>query len=362
MGPNRVTPRSEREAIDALRILADHPVGAGTSPQTVRLVVDLLAAAEFRDTIAARTGLSPDQLMELVVEFGTWLGQSRRGAGAPALAPHEAGRLFAVAHDGGQILVPHGFEPKLAGRDVSRAVANIVAAAPDDALITRFVIRRDHQVVIPLTWGYVSTVHVVAQLGRLDEFEDLARRDAGKPNVALARVVVEAFDLLDVAREDAVKAVKYLTGLASGAFDRAAFERSVTAVEWVGEREARRLGRLADIDETAVRKEVTALAQAVAVDPARWAPARVGDLTGAHVLRIAQRAGIDTAASYREEENEARTAIAAAGLRLDLDQLLGVGVQALRAGLGDVFATALTRRATGDLDWAEDLNAALSAH
>lgn len=359
-----------REAIERLRALA--PTRA--TPVTLNQVQDLVAMIGegyySLDQVTNQLGLERPQVIELVVDLGTWLGQSvNAGAGVPVVAYADAEgavedvagqpqmTLFKRAAPNGVVLPP-GFGRKEAGRDLSKAVGQIAAAAPDEAMLRRYLMRRYHRIHQVLSFETVTLVHRLAQIGRLGEVDQLVER-AGL-NTELARVLVEAYDLLDVARQDAVDAVRHLlAAIERGETDPAALRPLAAEARWLHQAAFTRLTEVLDDPTASPVRTDAALAQfrrTVHLEVATFAVRSVAELNDGHVRRLCEREGLRLEGTHFTEAETVRSWVTDAGMQSDADLLVADGIRAHRAGLGELFQQALALRAEGDLAWAEELN------
>lgn len=354
----------------------------------VRGIVDYLAGrdgdlAKTPDMVAKGTGITGEQVCDVVASLGTFLGQSSRQSAGRALAHnkrtpasvgelHERlgstlhrkedpaqGILFPV-HTKDQIVLPLGWERNATGRELDRAVANIVVADPDDATLRRWMLRQWGNAAVTVTFELVASLWTLARLGRIHEIEGLATIGAGNPS--LARALADAWDILEVSRSEAVAAV---TRLCQTGRSADAVRSDVARARWLAESHLRRVERTAERSATdepgtaeLLDNEVLAFAAQVAADPDRLIPSRVAQLNVGQVRRLCEGLGLDPDGDSRLRR-QVSASVAEAGLAADSDRLVGLGVAAARAGLDDLFATALERRSEGALDWADELHAAL---
>lgn len=384
-----VVTTAEQTAINGLRKLVPVRETPVTIEQMHKLVSMLDQAWYGPGQICDATGLPADVVFDLIIDLGTFLGQSVNGgqgakvleaAEAPAtvveaVRPRKGGPstnqlgLFSV-HTDEFVVMPHGFERASAGRDLTKAIPQIVRSQPNEATLRRWLMRRYHRIHKVLTFDIVAVVHRVAQLERLDELDQVCVRN-GRTLTELARVFVEAFDFLDVARADAAKAVRTLCDLADVADltvepMRSTIDRSMRQAEWLHEGVFTRLRRSFDIscdlgEDRQLAKSLKILQRTVDEQRASWEPRHVADLSDGQVLRLSSREGLNVDMVRFDESEVVRNLVWAAGLGSDADLLIADGVRAVRAGLHDEFAAALSRRAEGELEWADDLNRRLAA-
>lgn len=362
------------ETLVRLREAADY-VAPQPEPHQVSAIVDLLVDARHDpDAIGRITGLGEQFTLDIIAGFGEFLGQSSGQTADVQIvsikdAPHpvaeiptgKARRTFTPGqldlwptHTDDIVVVPPGFEIRYTKRELRKAIRNIVTSRPGEPEIRRWLLRRGHRVHQNLVFPTVAMVHCVSQLGRLGELDELVYTQRGVRS-ELARVIVAAYDLLDVTRADAVRSID---ALADGATDFAAHcvRASVLAEAAVG----RLRSGLATGNARLAAKALGRFRQEIADGGNRFRPADVSELNVGQVRRIAERAGLELEAPTYAEEGRVRAWIEESGQALEVELLLPDGVRAVHYGLGDVFKASLARRAEGDLTWSDQLNGALA--
>lgn len=400
---------SDTAAIERLRAMVPEPVTKVTVKQVVE-ILDILSESPWYgpDSLASQVGLSAVEVMDLIRDLGTWAGQAFGTDDSVAVVEavdaalsDDNGQLQLLpSHRADTVVIPLGFERRITRRELDRAIGNVIALnrtvrtaaelaaskglshkdraqykaladqarAERTAVISRWLLRRYHEIRQVLTYPVVAGVHRVAQLGRLGELDSLALGRNGWRNTELARVLVEAFDLLDVARLDALAGLADLSAVADDieAHHQAErIRRAVAKTRWVSQGD---IGRLADALERSVEvgydlgllRQLRIVA-GKATNNADWRLGDISTLSDGQVMRIAEAAGLSTEDSSFEDEATVRRMIAAAGLEVDSDLLFSDGLRVVRAGLSEAFAEALSRRASGDPEWAADLNASLGS-
>jgi len=361
-----------REAIERLRVRVPQRETAVELDQASCIVEMIQDGWQGLDAIVSTTGLSRDKVLSTVVDLGTWLGQSvNAGANVTAVEFSKAvGDEHMVTDTPGQqslfpqhtdtrVVIPPGFDRRAVGRDVSKAISQIVRADPDEAVLRRWLMRKHHYVHMVLGFETVAMVHRVCQLDRLGEIEELC--DRGTFNHELARLLVEAYDFLDVARADAVASVQRVLDVEVDTVDLDAALRDAAEASWLHQAEfSRMLAALESGSRLRITDALDRLQTAAGRAPEVFTPRGVCELSDGQVLRLAQREGFDTEGTNRTDADLVRTWVTEAGLGADADLLVADGVRVGRAGLGAEFREALARRAKGDLDWSEELNEALA--
>lgn len=250
------------------------------------------------------------------------------------------------------IVLPDGFSKSEIGKDIEGSLIAIVALHPSAEDVTRFIQRHYRRSAQPLSFEMLAAVWTFARL----------KRTAGLAKVSEAmsfvRNCVAAWDTLEVARQDAMRALAVLTS----SDDESSLRDAVIKLQPVWEAEARNLKGLLEagsVQTAAFQRAQSWLAKRVAAG--QLVVMHVSDLNEGQVRRIATLAGLDTEVISRNEETYIRTKLAELNLSLDAEQLVPVGVTAVRKGLEDAFFDACQKRAAGDQDWASDLEALLMA-
>lgn len=357
--------------------------------QQVRTLVQALGYCQPLDRCVAATGLTPDEVFDLVSEFGTWLthvygsadvevvrhsnqlqlfypGEKVTNTGrikAPKRSREERRRRAAravryvanphrVPSGLGRVpvVVPVGFEvSSRQPRDVAKALAQIVVRDPDESICARFVSRRYAATAPVVTFPLIAAVWRFATLGRLGEIHEVNPDDREFLATAIA-----AYDLLEVARASAMEALHYLL---SGPEDLDAIAAACAKLHFVAAGEMQRLERIVELARTSAEsrrllaQELGFLAQRVRSAPRNYVLRTIADLNDGQVMRIAQAAGVETNQPTRATEAEIRRRLDELGLAADADRLVPLGTHAIAAGLEVEFWDAVGLRADGDPDW-----------
>lgn len=359
----------------------------------VRGVVDGLIACRSLDEIAGTTKLEPSKVLDIVATFGTWLTHVLGGSGADtttasdlAQAPlfqfpcakatkktKAAAKVKATAKKAAtkaatkatkkvaptgasiQVVIPAGFERSAwHKRDVSKALASIVVANPDNELITRYIARQYPTSSKVLTFEMVAVIWRFATVGRLDEIDQV-----NPDSAAFTRLVVAAYDLLEVARRDAIAGIRLLASADTSDID--ALRQACTKARWVAEGEIAKIESLVAAvasrpsAETVLVKELKFLARRIEANPSRYLIGSIAELMDGQVRRIGAAAGLQVEGANRSDEVQIRRQLQDMGLSSDVDRLVPDGLKALQAGIIDTFWDAMERRVDGDPAWDEDL-------
>lgn len=288
--------------------------------------------------------------------------------------------------DGSNIVLPTGYEKTARhGRDVGKSIRAVAVLPVEDAEIIRFI---DRTYTVPgaeLEADHVFALHWIASKGLSETLLDVAAvrlqdgdggaclvPTGGDANIALAKLLVQAYDLLEVARADAMQA---LLTIVSGTVTLTELRSAIVNARWLAPGELGRLDKTAaDVAskpegsrereqlEGFLRKRIASLRLAMQASPGEYVIRRVEDLNVGHVTMIVTAAGLDSdAAEEKAVVAELRTQLTAMGLINDLDRELPAGVRAWRAGLLDEFYASRQARVDGDPNWQEIYETAAEA-
>lgn len=363
---------SDRDLIEALRTRvkrrkANQP--ARPTVEQVGMIVDDLRAGETLAATGAKMGQGSVKagqrlVLDVVATFGTWLAHSVGRAEVTSSYAVTAEKsvqteLFPVAaktvkQRKNHVVIPEGYEPSGPyKRDVDKALCTIVAHRPSREVIARFVARTYTTRQSHLGYPVVAGVWGFARHGRL------ASIDLVSDDLVFQTQTIEAFDILDVGREDAIKAIGKLIDA-----------ENVTAKEaikvcdrafWLDEQTFGLLRKVAELvkknpAETArLSREVGLLRRKVELHPERYRPAQVSALTLGQVRRICEINGIRVEPENRAEETEIRNTLKTMGFAVDADRLVPEALRCADAGTLDTFWDIMHARAEGDPEWSRQL-------
>lgn len=368
----------DRATIERLRAEATtHAQAQNTKPSVAdvtTIVNDLLAIVPLADTAKKMPRANYDDQVRMVLDviatFGTWLTHSQGASGVEVAFAVDATQLplFQTAQRGDSdsadapkarrktqlATVPVGYEPSAAHRrDVTRALASVVSARPDSDVISRFVSRTYRTRSASLTYPLVAGVWLFAHKGRLD------RIDRVSADSVFRTQVVAAYDLLDVARLDAIEAVKLLASRPAPE-GRDELIAACKKSRWLAEQEIGRLERaLTSAAPAGCANALEVFARTVGTDPAKYEPRSIAELSPGQVMRICAAAGLKVEYDTRSEETEIRAKLRSLGLSVDADRLVPEALRAAERGQLDEFWAIMQARVSGDSSWAdqlEDLN------
>jgi hypothetical protein len=338
-------------AIEQMRQRAS--VGGNTAPYTLeqleRLVARVQTGASVAD-LSAATGLGGNTVIDAVVGLGTWLTH-RHGKAAvefvsagslaepplfympPQTLKEGNDKTAAQLH---QVELPEGFDPKALGRDVRASLGAILAVAPAMPELQRFMDRAWRpQQPKAVTYESLSAVAFFVRLGRAG---DLPEVNADSPG--FAQLVVDSYDLLEVARMDAISALG--ASLTAGVYDRDVVTSHLGVARQLFDERLQRLLRLAERagcnDEVnrLLDRERSAVSRRIEAAPNIWLAPGVWALSDTAIRRIAIASGIPVERDF-ELEREVRSRLAAIGRKADADVLVPAGVNAIRRGASEEF-------------------------
>jgi len=369
---------SDRDIVEALRSRVKRRKANQPARPTVEQVGVIVDDLRNGETLAA-TGAKMKQgsvkagqrlVLDVVATFGTWLAHSvGRAEVTSSYAVNEESSTQLGLFPGtkpakrrkNHVVIPNGYEPSGPHkRDVNKALATIVVHKPDREVIARFVARTYTTRQSHLGYPVVAGVWGFARHGRLGTI-DLVSDD-----LVFQMQVIEAFDILDVGREDAIKAVeKLLKGTdvtpkeALKACDRAF---------WLDEQGFGLLRKVAELakknptETSRLSREIGLLRRKVELHPERYRPSQVSDLTLGQVHRICEINGIRIESESRAEEIEIRNTLKTLGFTGDADRLVPEALRCADSGTLDTFWEIMHARAEGDPDWSRQLQELASAN
>lgn len=367
-----------------------------TIAQLRRLRDELRLADTTLDRTSRLVGLPPDQVLETVTDMGKWLLQSNK-LELPALVTPDEYRdkvaklgpksLRYKDHAAGQLSMfnmpsrpaakrrkeqleyvapaPEGFLDE-GTRTLHKPLAALLAHDISDDQIDRWVARTFTASLPMLTFPVVAAVWRMATLGMLD------RLDQVSPSPNFAKVAVEAWELLEYARYDAIVSVATLIGSILEAADaplnderrrRLASDAASLAerTRWVCEQDLLRVARAARTLETDPRVqrifvgELKNLRQRAYTHPGVYRIGDIGKIREGQMIRIAQLAGLPTEAPDPRGAADIRRRIRQLDLGRDADQLVPNAVVASQAGRLDEYLNILVARASGDVTWLDQM-------
>ena len=358
----------DRESMGNLRQTAQQQISLleharPTVARVTTIVNDLLARRSLDET-AAKMGLptkqqNVDLVLGVIARYGTWLTHTVEvNEVEPVYASDFKGKNYPT----GSIVIPEGYEPDSnGGRDIARALASIIANKPDAEVSARFVDRTYRMRSSQLTYQTVSSVWGFATRGRLPRI----RKVSDDPIFHLA--IVSAFDLLDVARQDAFNALQNIIAVEKLDTDTIAQIRDWLMIcKWVHEGESSRLLRVTETallrpaSIPALERELAQLKNRVEETGTPWDLRTIGSLNAGQVRRISANGGLVVDAPAKTNEAAIRTTLRSMGLSQDADKLVPEAMRASDRNLLDEFWNVLQQRVEGDVTWSEQLEELLA--
>lgn len=405
-------PMSLTEVITALRSV-EAPQRPTPSVAQLRRLIDEVDQATAIHHMLERDELAefdPADLLSFTEEFGKHRARVNKGSDAPKATPVAATATWSLlpigtseveaarqAHRAGKKLkgnqkellhtglldseapvaiLPPGFDKNAGhGRDIGRSVAAVLAGKVSDSEIIRFAERHFAEKSIILDADHVVLLHWVVTNGLAEKLLELGglkavitpegERElvpAGGSNHDLIRMLVEAYDLLDVARQDALEGLSALVRQdPGGAPDIPALRAAARKARWLAAGEIGRLEKLlaavdADPGNASLHQilgsRLSSFAQWVKHNPSTFAITGVDRLNNAHLTQILATSGL--LADESEEKAviaELRTRLSEMGLVNDLDREIPEGLRAFKLGRLEEFYSSRQARCDGDPDW-----------
>jgi len=352
------SPVDETSAIDALR---SHLTGAST-PQNVTVkhvttVVNSITRGEpytkLASKLSAELSVNPAFVADIIAVLGTWLAHSLGKSDtvypySEVCKPDET--------DGKRI--PPGYAPTDDNkRDLAKALSAIMYHTPDKDTVERFVSRTytDHK--RQMTYSVVSGVWGLCRAKRINSVRLISA------DLVFLSQVVEAFDLLDIARADAVKAVRSLTRESEAGHVLKQCDKAY----WLDERNFNKLRAAAELDavneagKQRFNYELANFVTRIQCNPAKYGPTKVSDLTLPQVRKICLLAGIPLESVNKAEETQIRKALKDIGLESDMDRLVPQALLCASKGTLDDFWEIMKSRVNGNGAWLADLSELLES-
>jgi hypothetical protein len=351
------------EALRASVASAEDTTSSYNRTQLQSVVESISLGRPLRE-VGRESGLGPEAVVTAVIDIGTWLTHVLGSAEVPFVAPGtlQQPALFAVAappkgkkkatqapaKKAGKsakaqrpVEIPAGFEPAALGKDITASLGAVIATAPQSDLLDRFWARNHRRTSDKaLTFEVVAGVAFFARLGRLGDLGLVNDKSVG-----FKRLALQAHDLLEVGRRDALAGMAVLV---SDETDIDVITAAVAKAAVMWETEMERLARLvaaSAVNEASVRmldRERRFLRQRVLNYPGAYLLGSIAELRDGQVLRIAQAAGLAVERD-KATELEARRLLARAGLTVDADVYLTEAIEAVREGHTEQFCATYGR-------------------
>jgi hypothetical protein len=336
-----------RTAIERLRNSADQRQAEEAARPGVNdvatIVGDLIKVVPMSMTAAkmprATEAEQVKMVLDVVATFGTWLTHSQGPAVVQSLNQTQ------IAY------IPAGYEPTAPHRrDVTKALTAIVLSKPNQDVVARFVSRTYRSRSGSLTYALVAGVWMFAQCGRLDKVDRVSS------DAVFHNLVVSAYDLLDVARLDAIAGVEFLASQPDAERDLDEIVHACVKSRWLAERRIGRLEKVAREGSTIqLSEELKAFNRHVRSDREAFRPASIATLNAGHILRICVAAGIKVEDDTRPDEVSIRARLRSMGLSIDADRLVPEALRAVQRNQAEEFWAIMQARTDGDITWADQL-------
>lgn len=324
--------------------------GSGVTVEDVICVSESITSKEsYQDLslrMSAQLANNATFITDIVATFGTWLAHSLG----------KSDTVYPYAETCGTNIptyIPSGYMPTDGNkRDLSKALSAILYHAPECGVVERFVARTYTNTSRPLTYAIVSGVWGMCVHGRLDNIKLVSG------DLVFLRQVVDAFDLLDIARTDAITGVGQIT-TESDARD---VLKQCDMSYWLDEHNFARLRGAAEISGVndagakRFRYELDSFVTRVSSNHKKYNPASVGELTLAQIRRISALSGLPLEQSNKVEETEIRKILKNMNLDRDLDMLVPQALLCAQDGKLDKFWTIMSSRVNGNNDWFANLS------
>lgn len=403
---DRGTGMAASEVMSLLREVKGDTEAPATVDQLYSLVTLLRDGLSLNEILREKelAGFSRDQVAELIVAFGSHIARVRKGkrdayvpTGAvwgmlplPGFAPTEKDLAIQKkvyegkrkAHKGHVLIpevdlteqhrpLPYGFSREAIGRDIAGSVVSIMRDDWGREDVVRFHARHYDAPTRVLDGPHVALVHWYASHGMAEKLlayagmkatgtaEDRVIVEDGKVNAGLCELLVAAFDLLDVARADAVGSLLVL--LEADTSSWGTLRAAVAKARWIAPADFDRLDATLEQAErqpgserlhAIARDRLLAFGRWVQANPSVFAITGVEKLTDAHAMQILASSGLESdEADVKAVTAELRSRLTAMGLLNDLDREIPEGIRAFRQGRLEEFLASREARRDGDPDW-----------
>lgn len=343
----------EKTVINTLRnYVANATVAQSVTVKHVTAIVNSITRGEPYNKLAKKMSaeLSGNGafITDIIAVLGTWLAHS--------LGKSNAVYPYAEVCDPGltdEKRIPLGYAPTESNkRDLAKALSAIIYHAPNTDTMERFVARTYTGSKRQMSYSIVSGVWGLCTAKRLHN----VRLISADP-VFLTQVI-EAFDLLDIAREDAVGGVKALTRES----DVKDVLKQCDKANWLDEynfnklRAAAELQSMNDAGKQRFEYELASFVTRVEYNLKKYNPLKVADLTLPQVRKISLLAGLPLEQTNKAEETEIRKALKNMSLDSDRDLLVPQALLCANKGCLDAFWMIMKSRINGNSSWLADLS------
>lgn len=349
-----ITPvMNEKMIVDNLRnYVASAAVTQSITVKHVTIVVNSVIHGEPYSKLVKKmstklTGTDAS-ITDIVAVLGTWLAHS---LGKSDLVYPYAEDCGPGSVDGKRI--PLGYAPTTTNkRDLAKALSAIIYHAPDTNTLERFVARTYTGSRREMSYSIVSGVWGLCTAERLHN----VRLISADP-VFLTQVI-EAFDIMDVAREVAVNSVKSLTRES----DVSDVLKQCDKANWLDEHNFNKLRASAEmqsVNEAGKQRfeyELESFVTRMEYNMKKYNPLKVADLTLAQVRKISLLAGLALEQANKAEETEIRKVLKDMNLDSDTDLLVPQALLCANKGNLDAFWAIMKSRINGNGSWLSDLS------
>lgn len=323
----------------------------------VSLVKDLTTGAPLKQTAAKMPGRNlkekKDFTLNLITKFGTWLSHAEGSVKTVSVGDEknliDLINLTSADPDAVEVRIPSGYAPKSSSdKDVTNAIASIVAHNPESRVIERFVARAYRSRSSELTYPVVASVWMFAKLDRLDNI-DLVSSDP-----VFRKKIVDAYDLLTVSVQDASDALDAIISSDAKQNSQKIVKACIKS-KWVHE------GFLTDLENSVKAKNYSKadnLIQQISLHKSSL-PLDLKSLSAGNIRKICEYAGIPVEHAERVDETHIRSKLKSLGFAKDSDYLLADALKAHQLGKESEFWEIMSLRHEGDSSWVDRLSGLL---
>jgi hypothetical protein len=250
------------------------------------------------------------------------------------------------------VIIPEGWDQESLGRNIITSVAAMVNTMPTQEEIDRYWTRN---FIMPTPVLTAEHLHLLRWIASHDLGFKLEELDGTLWYIN--SLLVQAYDVLDQYRRDAIAACQTLSSPDAAYGDLDELKSALSAVSWLNQGVAERTERAVEIatgdpGNTRLRAAVATRLRALvtSLETQVGALVDIKHLNEGHVIRLCQRIGLDVdAAEERKAREQIRTRLIDIGLGADIDRELPAGLDAWRNGQLAEFYASREAAARGEL-------------
>lgn len=313
-------------------------MAAMLSGEQLEVVADAVTSMQTLEYIVSTLGVEQEFALDEIASFGTWVAQSQ-GKGDLPMSGRDENQLPLFPSRDSHGAVGTSFQPmSLGGRDIRRAVNALATYRPGKDLIRQYQLKRAHSGASSLlTIETVGAVGFFARHGRISDLGGVNPKDP-----VFHQVLVQAYDLLEVGRQDAL--IGLVHGLGLGELPAGVTrEMALSATQALFREEADLLVRAFSTGNgRLIASTQSKLVGRVTADPERFSISDICGLSEVQVLNLARGNGLAVEADQKAEA-EARKLLEEVGVVGNAHNFLPDAIHAVHTDTVDEFRRDLQR-------------------